>query len=166
MPSDRPLIMLDWDGVVNIDASSRRRRSMCYHHGWQQKRVEYGVRAFWNPRAGVWLHRLVEETGAELAWASRWEDYAQSRFGPLIGFPGLPYSPANAEPTKAHGVVPWTAGRPFVWLDDEEDETEPVDELAGDQPHLVIITDDTTGLTEKDIEQAREWLLALRGIRG
>jgi hypothetical protein len=159
---DRLLILLDWDGVVNVEASARQRRHMCFHHGWRDRRIEaLWTRAFYNPAVGPWLLRLALETGAELAWGSKWEDYASTWFGPLIGLHGLLVSPANATPTKAHGIVPWTAGRPFVWFEDEADEAAATDELAGDQPHLVILTDEFTGLTEAHIEQAREWLLAL-----
>lgn len=161
---NRPLILIDWDGVINVEsASARTRRHLCYHHGWRQRWIDRPfIRAFWNPEVGPWLTRLARETGGELAWGSRWEEYAATWYGPLIGLHGLPVSPAHAQPTKAHGIVPWTAGRPFVWFEDETDETEPVDELCEGQPHLVILVDENTGLTEAHIEQAREWLLSLQ----
>lgn len=159
---NRPLILIDVDGVVNVTAASDVRRRLCYHEGWRQHRSDvFGVRLFWNPKIGPWLLRLAEETGAELAWGTMWEDDANSYVSPLLGLPPLPVSPAADGYTKARAIVPWTAGRPFVWFDDDIGETEDTDELAGDQPHLVVLVDEYTGLTEAHIEQARKWLLSL-----
>jgi hypothetical protein len=158
----RPLILVDWDGVINVLTSSKARSRLCFREHWRQTWIERPfLRAFWNPRVVPWLLHLAEDTGAELAWGSKWEEEAAYRYGPLIGLPVLPYSPANAVPSKAHGVVPWTAGRPFVWFDDEAHETAPAAELCGDQPHLVILTDERYGLEREHIDEAREWLLAL-----
>lgn len=159
----RPLILVDVDGPVNVTASAAVRRSRCYHEGWRQHRIEdFAARIFWNPEIGPWLLRLAAETGAELAWGSMWEDDANAYISPLLGLPRLPVSPAMSGITKAHGIVPWTAGRPFVWFDDEPGETGDVPRLAGDQPHLVILVSEYTGLTAEHIGQARAWLLRLR----
>lgn len=80
---DRPLILIDWDGVINVEsASARTRRHLCYHHGWRQRWIDRPfIRAFWNPEVGPWLTRLARETGGELAWGSRWEEYAANDTG-------------------------------------------------------------------------------------
>ncbi len=159
---DRPLILIDIDGVVNVLTSSKIRSRLCFHDGWRQQRInDFGVRLFWNPRIGPWLLRLAEETGAELAWGTMWEDDANFYVSPLLGLPRLPVAPAASDINKARGIVPWTAGRPFVWFDDDIGETEETDELCGDQPHLVILTDERYGLEPEHIERAREWLLNL-----
>lgn len=163
--ADRPLILVDVDGVLNVAASAGERRRLCYHEGWRQKRVELPVgafRLFWNPASGPLLTRLAAETGAELAWGTTWEEYANLVVGPLAGLPRLPVCPVADFPHKANGVIAWTAGRPFVWFDDEPDAAEVTANLAGTQPHLVVAVSDKTGLTGDHTERAREWLLAIR----
>ena len=121
MSVTRPLILVDVDGVLNVAASAAVRRRLCYHEGWRQKRVELNVgafRLFWNPASGPLLRKLADETGAELAWGTTWEEYANLVVGPLVGLPRLPVCPVADFPHKANGIVPWTGGRPFVWFDD------------------------------------------------
>jgi hypothetical protein len=162
--ADRPLILVDVDGVLNVITSSAERRRLCYHEGWRQRKVDVGGLAFRltvNPAHGPELRRLAAETGAELAWGTTWEDDANRFVGPLVGLPELPVCPVAGFPHKAHGVIAWTAGRPFVWFDDEPDAAEVTAELAVGQPHLVVLVDETEGLTEQQLAGAREWLLAL-----
>ena len=175
MDGNRPLILIDVDGVLNVTATAAVRRRRCFHDGWKQVRVPaggYDYRIFCNPVNGPLLRKLAEETGAELAWATMWEEHASLGIGPLLGLPLMPAAPVR-EPAdgsyletgikwrlKADSVVPWTAGRPFVWFEDEAEEAERAAELAGDQPYLVILIDECEGLTEAHITMARNWLLA------
>jgi hypothetical protein len=164
--NSRPLILIDVDGVLNVITSSKERRRLCYHEGWRQKRIELSAgtfRLFWNPASGPLLSRLAAETGAELAWGTTWEEYANLVVGPLLGLPRLPVASVSAFPHKANGIVPFTAGRPFVWFDDEPDAAEVTAVLAVSQPHLVVPVDERTGLTASHAATAREWLLALAG---
>jgi hypothetical protein len=166
---DRPLVLIDVDGVLNVIATAKERRRLCYHEGWRQKRVETGVgafRLFWNPDTGPLLNRLAAETGAELAWGTTWEEYANLIVGPLVGLPRLPVASVSDFPHKANGIVPFTAGRPFVWFDDEPDAAEVTAVLAIGQPHLVVKVDEREGLTEQHVAAAREWLLGLKGKNG
>lgn len=161
---DRPLILVDVDGVLNVITSSKQRSHLCFHEGWRQKRVELPVgafRLFWNPAVGGLLRGLAADTGAELAWGTTWEEYANLVVGPLIGLPRLPVCPVADFPPKADGIVPWTQGRPFVWFDDEPDAAEVTARLAGEQPHLVVPVNERTGLTIDHVIAARRWLYAL-----
>lgn len=162
--ADRPLIMLDVDGVLNRVTSAAERRRLSYHEGWRAHRTDVGglvFRLFLNPAHGPMLRRLAAETGAELAWGSTWEDDANQHVSPRLGLDELPFAPVRDFPHKADGIVPWTKGRPFVWLDDEPDATEACARVAGDQPHLVVPVDEREGLTERHLLIAREWLLLL-----
>ena len=160
----RPLVLVDVDGVLNVLASAKRRRPLAYHEGWVQRRVDVGgltFRLFVNPRTGGWLRKLADEAGAELAWGSTWEEYANPCVGPLVHLPALRWAPVRDGKHKADGIVPWTQGRPFVWFDDEPDAAEVTARVAGDQPHLVVPVDESAGLTEDHVAVAREWLLSL-----
>jgi hypothetical protein len=166
----RPWLLLDFDGVVSVTASAKRRRHMCYHHGWRQRRFgPWDEVIFWNPAVLVSLQRLALETGAELAWGTMREEWAAVWAAPALSLPAMPVSPAGSYLTedgdrvcKSAGIVPFTGGRPFVWFDDEEENVRDAADLAGSQPHLVILTSEYEGLQEAHIDQAREWLTGLR----
>lgn len=157
----RPLILIDVDGVLSPDFRCNPPFCRC-HPGWIKRKVTAEgseLTLILNPRHGKMLLDLAAETGAELAWASTWESWANVCVGPLIGLPELPWAPAPRG-RKAPSVVPWTAGRPFVWLEDDPAIARRAAELA-DQPHLVVLVDERYGLTGDHLAQARAWLNSL-----
>jgi len=156
----KPLILIDVDGVLNPDFSAKTRKHLVWHKGWVIVHADvdgYTYRLTLNPEHGDWLKTLAAETGAELAWGSTWENYANTHIGPVLGLPELPWAPAPRG-SKAHGVIPWTQGRPFVWFDD--DPLVKRDCSGVDQPHLIVEVDERAGLTQAHVEQARDWLKA------
>lgn len=158
----RPLILIDVDGVLNPSFSVETRRRLQYHEGWiTRKASPHGIefRLFLNPLHGKWLKDLAAATGAELAWGTTWEKFANQHVGPHLGLPGLPFVSFAGCRHKAQGIVPWTSGRPFVWFDDEPDAGPVTAKLAGDQPHKVIWVSERTGLTREHITCARDWLM-------
>lgn len=164
-PSPRPLILVDVDGVLNVVTTAKERKRLCYHEGWRTVRADAGglrYRLTLNPAHGPMLRKLAADTGAELAWGTTWEEYANLCVGPHVGLPKLPVCPVNGFPHKANGIVPWTQGHPFVWFDDEPDAPEVTAKLAGEQPHLVVQVDEGTGLTAGHVAEASAWLSALR----
>jgi hypothetical protein len=155
------LVLIDVDGVLNPTFSAAQRRRLAYHHGWLQRRAcvdGLALRVFVNPAHGAMLRRLARETGAELAWGTTWEEAANYAIGPLIGLPVLPVAPVRGFAHKAEGIVPWTRGRPFAWLDDEPDAAQACARIAGAQPHLVVGVDEHEGLAEAHVEAVRAWL--------
>ena len=164
MTDNRPLILLDVDGVVNVSASSAVRSHRCFHDGWRQPKVQvsgYPYRVFHNPAIGPLIRGLAQETGAELAWATMWGNWANISISPLLGLPqDLPVSPAaGGLPRKASAVVPWTAGRPFVLFEDDQAEIWTYSALTMHQPCLLVHVNEYEGLTEANIGLARSWLL-------
>ena len=157
------MILLDVDGVLNPSFSSQQRSQLVHHDGWRHGRawsngLEYHL--LLNPEHGRWLRDIAAEASADLAWASTWEDLANQFVGPVIGLPPLPFAPAALH-NKARSVVGWTAGRPFAWLDDSADELAQAGRLAQGQPHLCVLVDAHTGLTQEHLSQVRAWLKAL-----
>ena len=158
--TDRPLVLIDVDGVLN---------PLVRHSpgpGWLERILLVQGSLFLvhlNPAHGPALLSLAAETGAELAWGTTWEEDANLQISPLIGLPELPVAPANSGCHKADGIVPWTRGRPFVWLDDAPEAAEEAGRLAGAQAHLVVAVDPDIGLADRHLALARDWLLARPG---
>jgi hypothetical protein len=153
-------LLVDVDGVLNPEFTAKERRRKCYHDGWLARSgYQEGRRfpLFLNPAHGPALWALAEQTGAELAWATTWNDNANAWVGPVLGLPTLPVAPAKRW-SKAETVVPWTEGRPFVWLDDEPYVVEDCARFAIWQPHLVVPVNPRVGLTSGDLGAARAWL--------
>ncbi|SET60062.1 HAD domain-containing protein [Nonomuraea wenchangensis] len=160
----RPLVLLDVDGVLN--PIGRRppgyRRYRCVVEG-----VTYVVSL--DPRHGRRLLGLAEATGAELVWATTWEEHANDWIAPRIGLPSLPVVAVNADtlPVSGHGemfktpaVAAYAGLRPFVWFDDqvwaEDEEYLRVHQGVGD--FLLVHVDPAHGLTSDHLGMAKEWL--------
>jgi hypothetical protein len=164
--ADRPYILIDVDGVLNLcEASAEERERLIQDEGWSRHEVTvYGQAGYIlvNSAHGQWLQELAQETGAELAWASGWMNEANTCISPLLGLPQLPVAP-SWRGRKAKWAVEWTRGHPFVWFEDDRDECATAGYFArdGKQQHLMIRVDPDTGLTREHIFRAREWLLTL-----
>ena len=161
--TDRPYLLIDVDGVLNalccqyLPAGGK---TCPVHRGWIVS-TALGFPLLLNPEHGPKLLEIAEETGAELAWGSTWEHHANEYIGPKIGLPPLPYAPVVRGSQKALTVVPWTEGRPFVWLDDDTTIPAVASRLAS-QRHVVIATNERHGLTDSSLELARAFLFDLR----
>lgn len=119
---------------------------------------------------------LAAATDAELIWATTWcnpdDDHANVWIAPHVGLPALPYIPIPARPRqdwdvpmgvwKARQAAACMGNRPFVWFDDDPDIPQALAELAA-APHLVITVDESTGLTDDHLHQARTWLSTALG---
>lgn len=169
MSGDGPVVLLDVDGVVNLGLflSSAERGRLRWHDGWFIGRAgdrsdPYATRIVLNRKWGPAIRSLAD-TGAELAWATRWREAANMWIAPLLGLPRLPVVPVSgsAARLKAWDVIPWTQGRPWAWLDDEEDELAMASSLSSKRPHLAVLTDRKTGLADEHAEKVRAWLASL-----
>ena len=161
---NKPLILVDVDDTLNlIEFSSAARRHLGFHHGWRRGKAWSDGREYQllvNPAHGRLLRELAAVTGAQLAWATTLEEAANRYVAPLLGLPRLPVATPAPVGDKAAHVVPWTSGRPWVWLDNDEDELAQASRLAwaAGQPHLCVPVNPATGLTARHAELARAWL--------
>ena len=153
----RPCLLVDVDFVLNpdfrtvwdgIEGDGLRAAGWGVLQGFTMN-----ARPVWlNPRHGTALLRVAYETGAELAWATNWHQYANQVVSPILGLPQLPLATSPPRP-KEQAVIEWTAGRPFVWLDD--DESGGVMTACQQAPGGAgVKVDPGTGLTDADLEQA------------
>jgi hypothetical protein len=118
----------------------------------------------------VWLNlnhgrdllRVAYETGAELAWATNWHQMANQVVCQVLGLPQLPLATSPPKP-KEQAVIEWTAGRPFVWLDDDESgDVMPACQQAPNGAGVKV--NPATGLTAANLQQAAN-LLCLAASR-
>ncbi|GAA0234177.1 hypothetical protein GCM10010492_36300 [Saccharothrix mutabilis subsp. mutabilis] len=117
------LLLLDVDGPLNPWAA-RTPPPGYVRHEWRLSRWRRATRhAHLNPAHGPALLSLAERTGAELVWATSWEDLANDTVGPALGLPPLRVIGLRAyegTPEWKYGAVGrFAAGRPIAWLDDD-----------------------------------------------
>lgn len=179
--SDRPkgpALLVDVDGVLNptfkrvppTGKTCKPPYCRC-HRDWVKRRAfPNGVhyRLLLNPAHGAMLTALADAHGAELMWASYWEDYANFWIGPTLGLPKLDFVPIGVCESgglgawKARRVAAYLGARPFVWLEDEPDAAETLAGLDGLGEHLVVQVDERGGLTSEHLDRAAAWLDGLR----
>ena len=163
---DGPVVLLDVDGVLNLGLfmPESRRKRLRRDDGWVRYRLHGDPHGPWmviNRRWGTMLRSLAAQ-GAELAWATTWEDEANEAIGPMLGLPPLPAAPARYL-SKAATVIPWTGGRPWAWLDDSDHELQSaVRRTRPGVPCLPVLVSPSTGLTGDHVQAVSEWLRALR----
>jgi hypothetical protein len=158
----KPLILVDVDGVLNPlgPPSTDFRRYRCPLGG-----EVYTVHL--NRRHGTRLLELALRTGAELVWATTWEEHANEWIAPRIGLPRLPVIPVGAvagttrgEMFKTPNVAEYVAGRPFVWFDDMVYAAD--DAYLRDHPgvgdFLLVQVEPRQGLDQRHLDLAAEWL--------
>ncbi|MEU9889924.1 HAD domain-containing protein [Sphaerisporangium sp. NPDC051017] len=158
----RPLVLLDVDGVLN---PARRHSLFLRRHECVLDGRSY--RILLNARHGAKLARLAGDTGAELAWATTWEQHANAEIAPRLGLPPLPVIAVNSDPGSRAGehfktrhVAEYVAGRPFVWFDDSLGVADwhYLKDHPGVDEFLLVDVDPGTGLTDAHLARAREWL--------
>lgn len=165
MGGDRPLLVLDVDGVLNPDAPRN-----CPEPPWTT------FEAFWsgyivalNPEHGKQLLALAERTGCEIVWGTSWEEHANAEVAPRLGLPELPVIHVNAQPSvlgecvlwKTAHIAEYAGGRPFAWLDDHPGDVDSKFLTEHGAPdHLIIQVDPEDGLQDHHLRRVEEWLAA------
>lgn len=104
--------------------------------------------------------------GAELVWATTWQQEANEVIAPRLGLPALPVVSWPDEPDpprgvhwKTAGLVRWAAGQPFAWADDEITDADRRWVAARHEGRALLHrVDPRTGLTAADFAALGGWL--------
>jgi hypothetical protein len=170
---ERPLLMVDIDGVVSLFG------------GWTQPSWERDGRPSGRPLDGSFhsiegMPHFLSSTAAahlldlasvfELVWASGWEERANEHLPHLLGLPrGLPYlrfpravGRANAH-WKLDTIDAYAGGRALAWIDDALNGACHEWAHARAAPTLLVQTEPTLGLTAREAAQLADWARALDG---
>ncbi len=153
---DKPLLMVDIDGVISLFGFPSERRPEGAFHSID------GIVHFISAEAGRHLHALAGDF--ELVWCSGWEEKANEYLPHLLGLPeALPFLSFARSPgrTRAHwkleAIDDFAGGRSLAWIDDAFNEA--CDRWARSRaaPTLLVRTDPAEGLTAVVAESLRAW---------
>ncbi len=170
---ERPLLMVDIDGVVSLFG------------GWERAAWERDDRSGGRPPDGSFhsiegMPHFLSSTAAahlldlsgvfELVWASGWEERANEHLPHLLGLPReLPFlrfpravGRANAH-WKLDTIDAYAGGRALAWIDDALNGACHEWAHARAAPTLLVQTEPTLGLTAREAAQLADWAHALSG---
>ena len=162
-------MLLDVDGPLNPFAAKNTRRPEGFHtHRMRPEGFEIGkpLRVWLNPDMGPKLLKL----GYEIVWATAWRHDANIWIGPHVGLPKLPFINFGIHEDHRDSKLHWKTqqiasymeknypGRDFIWIDDEVKDHD-AEYLRKYLPVGIEIfkIDDKTGITDKDMENIRNW---------
>jgi hypothetical protein len=160
---DRPLLLLDIDGVISLFGFDPARRPE------GQFLTVDGIPHFVSAQAAE--HVLALAHDYELTWCSGWEEKADEHLPFALGLPsGLPHVafPAPTQSSAGHwklAAIDEFAGpaRSLAWVDDAHDESCHAWAATRSAPTLLVATDPAIGLTGEHRQQLAVWARGLTG---
>ena len=167
----RPVLLIDVDGVLNPFA-----REGAVPAGWESHQVQAtnpirGTRTYTvvlTREHGAWLTELARDF--DLAWATTWEDQANTVIAPLIGLPArLPVAEVGWRMynyDKVEGIVALVGDRPAAWIDDEPGwagNEWAKERRARGVPTLLLVPNQKVGLTRAHVEALQAFAASLHG---
>jgi hypothetical protein len=161
LPADRPLLLVDIDGVISLFSFDHTARPEGSFHSID------GIPHFLSSSAAE--HLLALASNFELAWASGWEEKANEYLPYLLGLPTLPYLSFDRAVgrTNAHwklDAIEAYAGttRPLAWIDDAFNDACHEWAEARVAPTLLVQTLPTSGLAGREREILERWAESLQ----
>jgi hypothetical protein len=153
----RPLLLLDIDGVISLFGFDAARRPE------GQFLMVDGIAHYLS--AGVGEHLRTLGRSFELMWCSGWEEKAEEYLPHALGLPaGTAYLTFEAEPgpNGRHwklASIDRHAGseRALAWVDDAHDETCVSWADARPAPTLLVRTNPAIGLTAEQVAELMDW---------
>jgi hypothetical protein len=163
IPGERPLLMVDIDGVLSLWGFPRDTPPEGSVHFIE------GIPHFLSATAARHLLALVPDF--DLVWCSGWEERADEHLPHLLGLPrGLPhlrFERAVGAGRSLHGhwklaaIDAHARERPLAWIDDCLDAGCHAWAVARPAPTLLVQTAPAQGLTQPQTTQLRRWAAAL-----
>lgn len=179
---NKPLLLLDVDGVLNPYAAKPNKRPDGYNtfyvgKYWDAADKKLGknyIRVWVNPSHGPKLLDLTDV--ADLVWTTTWNDHANDLVSPRVGLPtNLPVLHVDSYNDSYRSDLAGNAGLrkvfykswfvknyvkdlPFLWLDDDHTDYD-TDYLScfTTAPFKLYKVDPKVGLTDDDFTNIRNW---------
>jgi hypothetical protein len=167
MPSSRPLLMVDIDGVISLfgsptvpgppgaDGRQTPARVGLFHS------ID-GTPHFLSATAAAHLLDLAADF--DLVWASGWEERAEEHLPHLLGLPaGLPFLRFEHSPGRSHAhwkleaIDAYAGTRPLAWVDDSFNQACHDWAAARPAPTLLVTTVPERGLTAQEAGVLAAW---------
>ena len=167
---DRPILLLDVDGVLNAPRRELR-------EGWERG-VFNGFVLSWDPSVTARLRELHESGRVEIQWLTTWTTDADRLLAEPMGLPrGLvTHARADTAPTGFLGPLWGESGwwklamarevaesepdRRIVWIDDDlAEQAADTGEWLAAHPHVLVVAPDLRrGLTHEQLDAIEAWL--------
>jgi hypothetical protein len=162
---DRPLLLLDVDGVLN--PWLMRRLPAGYQH--HQIGIFDVILADWH---GPAILELCQEASLDLVWATTWEDNANNEIAPRVGLPSdLPWirftedaADLFVETRKLAAVRRSVGDRACVWIDDDlwpDAWAWAAQRTDAGVPTLLVQPHPDEGLVAAHLDQIAKWAAGL-----
>jgi hypothetical protein len=155
---NRPVLLLDLDGVLNPFAASSCPDGYLEHEFFPGEGAER-----YCPDHAAWITELA--AAGDLHWATAWGEEANTLFAVKLGIAALPVVPFPPLPFPPEGKVPAVAAlvgdRPVAWIDDNH--TDAGRRWAGERaaPTLLVPVDSAIGWTRDDVDRVLAWAVEL-----
>jgi len=162
MPREKPLLLVDVDGVISLFGFPQ--------HARPAGRFEMvdGIAHFLSASAGEHLRLLAD--AYEPAWCTGWEEKANDYLPRALGldgpWPHLSFDRAAGPGRSVRGhwkldaIDAYAGARPLAWIDDAHGEAceawAAARERAG-SPTLLVTTEPAVGMTEREVERLLAW---------
>jgi hypothetical protein len=162
--SDKPLWLLDIDGVINAYSyKNRPNRKEKIFSEYTQYSVPSNHGMFYEFWVAQELTQKIteihESKTVEIAWLTTWQSEANKNVASTLGLPTFPLAAQNNRlaysPWKKEAALEaLELNRPIIWSDDDEIDKECKSLFKADElEHLLVIPNPSLGLTPTHIEK-------------
>jgi hypothetical protein len=146
-PGDRPLLLLDVDGVLLVVRSP----------GDEDEAIDDEPTL--HPEAGAWMAELAD--AFDVVWATTWEHMANHVVAPALGMASLPsikFDMDHRRPTaKLPSVIAWVGDRPCAWIDDDLHDDADTWAAGRRVPTLLVHVDMAEGMNRRHVDRLLAW---------
>ena len=162
MPTDRPLLLIDVDGVISLFGFDHAAPPVGRYQ------LIDGITHFLSVSTGEHLRTLSD--AFELAWCTGWEEKANDYLPLALGLDG-PLPHVVFDPSERPAQAHWKLGaidrhvdrsRPVAWIDDAHDARCVSWAASRPAPTLLVTTDPAVGLTDDEVSRLLTWARELR----
>jgi hypothetical protein len=153
MSSDRPLAVIDVDGVLVLE-----------NPGVQVAEHVVGVYGKWarTVRIPVGAAEILHELSGyfDVVWASAWSHNAHAALRTVLDLPETPWPFLPVQFHKLSAIREYAAGRPWVWIDDSIHDLGEVPELSDG---ILVPVDSSRGIVDIDPAILKQRSITARG---